>query len=119
MKEDVNAWSRNLLTTNAEKFPSDVGEYIIKIRSPNPPIFIGSVQAVHADFTITYEVKVDLALFKFRRYSNSSTDAPITEAAIATFPISQDRDADLVLSTGADGISVHLVPHKKRTPSIL
>jgi len=114
--EEMGVWARNLITSNSDKVPFDIGEHQVKFIVPKPEIFIGAgdqrVQAVRVDFDIRYTVRVDLALFKFRRYSNTSTETAITETAIATVPIGQDRNADIVLSTGEEGISVVLVPQK-------
>jgi hypothetical protein len=114
--KQINAMAGNILTSNSDKVSFEPGRHQVPFYMADPPLFMQSaterVQAVNATFTIEYEVKNELALFTFRKYGDATTALDITEAAVATMPIGGDKTADFVLTTGPQGISVTLVPHK-------
>jgi hypothetical protein len=99
--QQINAMAGNILTNSSDKVSFEDGQHQVPFYMVGPSLFMQSgddrVQAVNATFTITYEVKNELALFKFRKYADATNAAGITEAAVATMPIGGDKTADFVL----------------------
>jgi hypothetical protein len=114
--EEIKEWPGNIVSNNSDKLSFDEGTHRATFIMLEPP-FLGTDQlgkplkAISATFTIDFEVKTELAPFSFRSYADASSADNIANVAVASLPIGGDRTADMVLSTGKDGITVTLVPN--------
>jgi len=117
LPEVAKRWASNILTSHSDMVPFDGGQHQVPFYMVDPPLFMlinnERTQAKEVTFTITFEVRSDLAPFTFRHYSDASNATDITDAAVASIPIGGDKTADVVLSRGEDGITITLVPNKK------
>jgi hypothetical protein len=92
------------------------GEHHIRMRERNPNIYGiqddgKRVQAIEAQFIMTYTVTVAMTPFSFRTYMDVGKSKQVTQAA-SVVAINPDQVADVVMSTNEVGeITIALVGH--------